>query len=53
MNKNVFKFAFAIQAIISIAIIIGVFSLIYFVFTNPEGVGEFFGRISNGFNNSK
>jgi len=53
MNRNVFKFAFAIQAIISIAIIIGVISLIHFIFTNPEGVGEFFGRISNGFNSSK
>jgi hypothetical protein len=47
---NIF-FIFNLSIIIAviIAVIIGAVILGYNVFTNPEGVGEFFGRIMKGF----
>jgi len=35
---------------IIIVVYVGVVVLSYNIFTNPEGVGEFFGRIIKGFN---
>lgn len=49
-RKKLFNIFFIFNLLIIITIIIGAIILGYNIFTNPEGVGEFFGRIIKGFN---
>lgn len=51
--KRRIGFAVAIQFLFSIAIIIAVIVGIVFFINNPEVIGEFFGKIVNGFNSTK
>jgi len=48
-RRKLFKIFFVFNLTLIIAAIIGAIILGYNVFTNPEGVGEFFGRIMKGF----
>ena len=44
---------FIIQATLIFAAIVGAIFVIYNLVTNPEGFGEFFAKIANGFNKTK
>ncbi|MEM0173594.1 MAG: hypothetical protein QXI16_03705 [Sulfolobaceae archaeon] len=48
-RRKLFNIFFIFNLLLIIATIIGTIILGYNVFTNPEGVGEFFGRIMKGF----
>jgi len=48
-RRKLFNIFFIFNLSLIIATIIGAIILGYNVFTNPEGVGEFFGRIMKGF----
>jgi len=48
-RRKLFNIFFIFNLTLIIAAIIGAIILGYNVFTNPEGVGEFFGRIMKGF----
>lgn len=48
-RRKLFNIFFIFNLTLIIAAIIGAIILGYNVFTNPEGVGEFFGRIIKGF----
>lgn len=48
-RRKLFDIFFIFNLTLIIAAIIGAIILGYNVFTNPEGVGEFFGRIMKGF----
>jgi hypothetical protein len=48
-RRKLFNIFFIFNLTLIIASIIGAIILGYNVFTNPEGVGEFFGRIMKGF----
>jgi hypothetical protein len=48
-RRKFFNIFFVFNLSIIIAVIIGAVILGYNIFTNPEGVGEFFGRIMKGF----
>ena len=48
-RRKLFNIFFIFNLSLIIATIIGAIILGYYVFTNPEGVGEFFGRIMKGF----
>ena len=48
-RRKLFNTFFVFNLLIIIAIIIGAIILGYNIFTNPESVGEFFGRILKGF----
>ena len=48
-RRKLFNVFFIFNLLIIIAFIIGIVILGYNVFTNPEDVGEFFGRIMKGF----
>jgi hypothetical protein len=48
-RRKLFNIFFIINLSIIIAAIVGSVTLGYNIFTNPEGVGEFFGRIMKGF----
>jgi hypothetical protein len=52
-HKKLMKTAFIINVVFTIAIIaLIIFSALYFIF-NPEIIGDFFGKIANGFINAK
>lgn len=53
MAKKTIRFAMIIQFIIIITIFTVIIGGIIFIFSNPETIGEFFGRISSGFNSIK
>jgi ABC-type Na+ efflux pump permease subunit len=46
-------FMIAIRFIISIVIVVVIIAGIVFLFNNPELIGEFFGKISNGYNSTR
>jgi|VirMetMinimDraft_7_1064189.scaffolds.fasta_scaffold529247_1 hypothetical protein len=48
-RRKLFNIFFILNLSIIIAVIIGAVILGYNIFTNPECVGEFFGRIMKGF----
>jgi hypothetical protein len=48
-RRKLFNVFFILNLSIIITAAIGVVILGYNIFTNPEGVGEFFGRIMKGF----
>jgi hypothetical protein len=48
-RRKLFNIFFIFNLTLIIAAIIGAIILGYNVLTNPEGVGEFFGRIMKGF----
>lgn len=48
-RRKLFNIFFIFNLTLIIVTIIGAIILGYNVFTNPEGVGEFFGRIVKGF----
>ena len=48
-RRKLFNTFFVFNLLIIIAVIIGAIILGYNIFTNPEAVGEFFGRILKGF----
>lgn len=48
-RRKLFNVFFIFNLSLIIATIIGAIILGYNVFTNPEGFGEFFGRIMKGF----
>lgn len=48
-RRKLFNIFFIFNLSLIISTIIGAIILGYNVFTNPEGVGEFFGRIMKGF----
>jgi hypothetical protein len=48
-RRKLFNIFFIFNLSLIIAAIIGAIILGYNVFTNPEGIGEFFGRIMKGF----
>ena len=48
-TRKLFNIFFIFNLLIIIVVIIGVVISGYNIFTNPEGVGEFFGRIMKGF----
>jgi len=50
-TRKVINYIFVFNMVIIIAVLIGAIVLGYNVFTNPEGVGAFFGKIVKGFNN--
>ncbi len=50
-SRKVFNFIFVFNMVIIVLVLIGVIILGYNVLTNPEAVGEFFGKIVKGFNN--
>jgi len=47
--KGAMVVQFTIMVVVVIAVIVGIVALI----NNPESVGEFFGKIVNGFNSAK
>ena len=49
-RRKLFNIFFIFNLSIIMVVIIGTMILGYNIFTNPEGVGEFFGRIMKGFN---
>ena len=52
-HEKIMKTAFIINIVFTIVIIAGItFSALYFLF-NPEIIGDFFGKIANGFINAK
>ena len=52
-RRKLFNVFFFFNLTIIIAVFIGVVILGYNIFTNPESVGEFFGRIMKGFSGVK
>ena len=52
-RRKLFNIFFILNLSIIIAVIIGAVILGYNIFTNPEGVGEFFGRIMKGFSGAQ
>ena len=52
-RRKLFNVFFIFNLTIIIAVFIGVVILGYNIFTNPESVGEFFGRIMKGFSGVK
>jgi hypothetical protein len=49
MVRNILIIIFIINVVISVAVFVATVVLGYNIFTNPEIVGEFFGRIVKGF----
>lgn len=52
-TKRRIVYVTVIQFIISVAVIVAVIAVIVFFINNPEIIGEFFGKIVNGFNSTK
>ena len=52
-RRKLINIFFIFNLSIIIAVIIGAVILGYNIFTNPESVGEFFGRIMKGFSDNK
>ena len=52
-RRKLFNIFFIFNLLIIISAIIGAVILGYHIFVNPEGLGEFFGRIMKGFSGIK
>lgn len=52
-RRKMFKLFFYVNLIIVFALAVFVSIAIYSAISNPEGIGEFFGKIVKGFNSQK
>ena len=52
-TETVFNIIFVFQIIFGLVILAGTVYVVWYLFHNPQAIGEFFGNIAKGFNQSK